>query len=56
MDFIKTIKELIFFIFFIISFSIMGIFFTFIFISMFIQDCLIFIVNKGGGLLCQKKQ
>ncbi len=56
MDFIKTIKELIFFIFFIISFCFMGIFLTFVFISMFIQDCLIFIVNRTGGLLWPKKQ
>ena len=56
MDIVTTIKEILLFFIFIILFSTAGIIFGFLFISMFIQDWLIFIYKRIGGVLWQTKQ
>ena len=56
MEFGRVLKELLLVVLFSVFFLIFTIFMSFILLSMFIQDCLIFISKGVGDLLWQTKK
>jgi capsular polysaccharide biosynthesis protein len=56
MEFSRILKDILLIVLFSVFFFIFTIFISFILLSMFIQDCLIFISKRGGEILWQNRQ
>jgi len=56
MDFSRTLSEIVLFFIFGIFVFLITIMASFVFLSLFIQDCLIFIYKRTGEKLWPKKQ
>jgi hypothetical protein len=56
MEFSRILKDILLILSFSVFFLIFTIFMSFVFLSLFIQDCLIFISKRGGEILWQNKQ
>jgi hypothetical protein len=56
MEFSRILKDILLMLSFSVFFLIFTIFMSFILLSMFIQDCLIFIYKRLGDKICLNKQ